>query len=109
MRVRRALNRQPTTGADGAAAAFAGAGAGAAAPASITTTTEPSLTLSPSFTRSSTTVPAASGRHLHRGLVGFERDERLFLRHHVADLDQHFDDRDVLVADVRDFSVPALP
>ena len=56
--------------AAGAAAAGAGAGAGAAAdgaagadadaPASITATTVPMLTLSPSLTRSSTMVPAAS-------------------------------------------------
>ena len=35
------------------------------------------------------------GRHVHRGLVGFERNEACFPGHAVAGRDQHFDDLDV--------------
>jgi hypothetical protein len=41
-------------------------------------------------------------RHFHRGLVGFEGDQRLFRLDRVAGLDHDLDDRHVLeVADVR--------
>src|SRR4029077_20235645 len=40
-------------------------------------------------------------RDLHRGLVRFDRDQRLLRRDTVAGLDQHFDDLDVFeIADV---------
>jgi hypothetical protein len=52
---------------------------------------------------SSFTTPAVAGRDLHRGLVGFDGDERLLRLDGVAGLDQQFDDRDFLeVADVGD-------
>jgi uncharacterized protein (DUF2461 family) len=39
--------------------------------------------------------------HVHRGLVRFQRDQRILGLDRVAGLDQHFDDRHVLeVADV---------
>lgn len=41
-------------------------------------------------------------RHFHRGLVGLDRDQRIFELDGVASLDKHFDDRYVVeVADVR--------
>ena len=53
---------------------------------------------------------AADGRgHVHRRLVGFERDERILRLHHVAGLDEDLDDRDVLeVADIGNLDEMAL-
>jgi hypothetical protein len=47
---------------------------------------------------------AGDGRgNIHGRLVGFQRDQRVLCLHHIADLDQDFDDRHVLeVADVGD-------
>ncbi len=44
------------------------------------------------------------GRHVHRGLVGFEGGDGIVHLDGVADLDEQVDDRDVgEIADVRDF------
>ena len=49
-------------------------------------------------------------RHFHRRLVRFQRDQALVLLHRVADGDQHFDDRHVVViADVRNLDFDRLP
>ena len=79
-----------------AAAAFGGgAGASAATAASSTRIRLPSLTLSPTFTRTSFTVPAAGDGHVHRRLVRLERDERILRLDRVARLYEDLDDRNV--------------
>ena len=63
--------------------------------------TLPSLTWSPTLTFNSATTPPERRRHIHRGFVGFERDERLLRLDRVARLDHDLDDRHVLeIADV---------
>ncbi len=43
-------------------------------------------------------------RHIHRGLVGFQRDKRLLRHYAITHFNQHLDDGNVLeVADVRYF------
>lgn len=81
--------------AGGTCGAGAAALAGTPAPtASSATTTLPLDTLSPTLTRNSRTTPAADG-NFHRGLVEFNRDQRLLHRDHVPDLDQHLDHVDL--------------
>ena len=77
-------------------AASAGAGAAAAPPSpSNSMITLPSLTLSPTFTAMDLTTAAARRRHVHRRLVGFERDQRVLGLHRVADLHEDLDHRHV--------------
>ncbi len=48
-------------------------------------------------------------RHVHRSLVGLERDQRVLGLHRIARLHEHFDDRNILeVADVRYAHVDGL-
>ena len=87
--------------AAGAARVAFAAGAAAAPSASRIATTLPSDSLSPSLTFSSPDHAGGRRRHFHRRLVRFQRDQALVLLHRVADGDQQFDHRDVVVtADV---------
>ena len=63
----------------------------------------PSETLSPTRDLSSLTVPACRRGHVHRRLVGLERDQRVLGADLVAGRDEDLDHRDVgEVADVGD-------
>ena len=75
----------------------------ALAPAASTrASTVPCETLAPRATSTSTTRPAARRRHIHRRLVGLERDQRRLDLDLIARLDQHVDDEDILeIAEVR--------
>ena len=64
----------------------------------------PCETWSPTLTLHLADRPGERRRHVHRRLVGLEREQRVVDRHRVAGRDEDLDDRDVLeVADVRNF------
>ncbi len=69
-------------------------------------TTMPSLTLSPTLTLQLLHHAGGGRGHLHRRLVAFQRDERIFLLHRVTGLHQQLDDGHVLeVPDVGDLDL----
>ena len=76
------------------AAARGGRRRGGGAGASTLISTVPSATLSPRPTSTSLTTPAA-GRHVHRGLVGFQRRDGVITLMVSPDLDEQFDHRNL--------------
>ena len=62
--------------------------------ASSVSTRSPAATLSPFLIATDTTVPALRRGHVHRRLVGLERDERILGGDSVAGLYVHLDDVD---------------
>ncbi len=75
---------------------------------SSTTSTLPSETRSPTLTRSCATTPGERRRHIHRRLIGFQRDQWILGRDLVARRNVDLDHRDVVeVADVRDRDLDA--
>ncbi len=91
-------HRRPRQGCGAAVGAAAAAGAADRAPrvaaaGSRRAMSAPLETLSPRLSSTSVILPGGARGHVHRGLVGLERDERSLQLDHVAGLHQHVDDR----------------
>ena len=75
----------------------------------IESSSDPWETRSPTLTCSSLYLAGERGRHVHRRLVGLERQQRVVDRDGVSGRDVDLDDRDVgEVADVRDLDRDGL-